>query len=249
MTRTIKLTVAYDGTAYHGFQRQKGILTVQEVLETELAYIFGHRLSISAAGRTDAGVHAFGQVVSFKTEGSIPLANIVPAARSVLPQDVAVIEAKEAVEGFHARYSATGKEYIYKIAQTTLTNPFLTRYAWLFPQKLNLEKLQIAAQGLIGRQDFSSFRASGGKSDNPVRTIFYAEWKNEGEMLIFTIRGDGFLYHMVRNIVGTLVEVGIGEIKPEDFRAILRSCDRCAAGKTAPPQGLYLNSVFYCSDS
>jgi tRNA pseudouridine38-40 synthase len=245
MTRNIKLTIAYDGTAYHGLQRQAGHITIQEVLEDRLPLIFGHGLSISAAGRTDAGVHALGQVASFRTEGRIPIANILPAAKSALPQDIAVLAAEEAGAEFHARYSAKGKEYLYKIAEKKSADPFLARYAWLMECGLDLPSMLEAAEALLGKQDFSTFRAAGGKPGDPERTVWQARFRREGACLLFAIRGDGFLYHMVRNIVGTLVEVGKGKMTPQAFREALLAKDRRQAGKTAPPQGLYLSQVFY----
>ncbi|MDR3348377.1 MAG: tRNA pseudouridine(38-40) synthase TruA [Acidaminococcales bacterium] len=243
--RRLKLTIAYDGTGYHGFQRQKNQPTVQAVLEESLALIFGQPVTFNAAGRTDAGVHALGQVVSCSTEGRIPTGNILPAARSVLPAQVAVIGAAEVGEGFHARRSAKGKRYIYKIAEKGIPDPFLANYAWLLGEKLDSEKMNRAAECLIGQHDFSSFRAAGANPASPLRTIYGAAWERREGLLVFAISGDGFLYRMVRNIVGALAEVGRGQKSVEEFAGALAARDRRQAGKTAPPQGLYLERVFY----
>lgn len=243
--RKIKLTVAYDGTNYYGWQRQKDLVTVQQVLEDRLSKIFDEPLSTAASGRTDTGVHALGQVVSFSTSGRIPVENIVKAARTVLPSDIAVLRAEQADSDFHARFCAKAKEYVYKIVQTDLPDPFLVNYAWLLDKKIDEKLMQQAASLIIGEHDFSSFRASGSTPTQPVRTISSAKWKREGNKLIFSIKGNGFLYHMVRNLVGSFVDVGTGKITVEDFGKILLAKDRNLAGKTAPPQGLYLAEVFY----
>lgn len=243
--RKLKLTISYDGTGYHGFQRQKNQPTIQGVLEDRLSLIFGQPVTFSAAGRTDAGVHALGQVVSCSAQGRIPTENILPAARSVLPPSLAVIEAQEVDESFHARRSAKGKRYIYKIAEKDLPDPFLVNYAWLLGEKLDSAKMNRAAEYLSGRQDFSSFRAAGGNPGSPLRTVYDAVWERRDGLLIFSISGDGFLYRMVRNIVGSLVEVGRGQKSVRNFAGVLAARDRRLAGKTAPPQGLYLERVFY----
>ena len=243
--RKIKLTVSYDGTNYHGFQRQKNIITVQQVLEENLARIFDEAISITASGRTDAGVHALGQVVSFATEGKIPVDRIVHASNTVLPSSVAVLDAEEMPEDFHARYDAKAKQYIYKIMETHLPDPFWANYAWLMENDLAFEMMNEAAEMIRGEHDFSSFRASGSTPTHPVREVYEAFWYREKNLLTFKIKGNGFLYHMVRNLVGSFVDVGTGKISVEEFGEILAAKDRAVAGKTAPPQGLYLSRVFY----
>lgn len=243
--RRIKLTIAYDGTNYHGWQRQKNLVTVQQMLEERLAKIFGEPLSVIASGRTDTGVHAYGQVVSFSTNGKIPLENIVKAARTVLPASIAVLAAEEVPEDFHARYNAIAKRYLYKIVQTNLPDPFQANYVWLINEQLDVKKMQQNVDLLIGVHDFSSFMASGSTSTQPVRTIYAAEWQKKDDELIFSIKGNGFLYHMVRNIVGTSVAVGLGKLSIDDFAKIFEAKDRNLAGKTAPAQGLYLDKVYY----
>lgn len=245
MERTLKLTVAYDGTAYCGFQRQANALSVQQVLEERLARIFGHPVKLAGAGRTDAGVHAYGQVVSLRTTGSIPTERIPLAARSVLPDDIVVTAAVEAAANFHARYAAKSKIYVYRIYTGAAPDPFLRNYAWHLADGPDAALMHAGAQRTVGRHDFSAFRAAGGAPTSPVRTIFAAACRQEGLLTEFSFWGSGFLYHMVRNLVGTLVDVGLGRLSGDGFAAIMASRDRKQAGITAPPQGLYLKEVLY----
>ncbi len=243
--RNIKLIVAYDGTKYHGFQRQANASTVQQVLEERLALIFGHDLKMTGAARTDAGVHAYGQVVSFFAHGSIPVEKVPLAAKSVLPDDIVIKAAEEVSERFHARFSAQSKIYIYRIQNSVSSDPFTRNYAWQLPIRLDVEAMQSAMQSVVGTHDFSAFRAKGGAPVNPVRTIIAADCRREDETVTLYFWGNGFLYHMVRNLVGTLVEIGAGRRLPADFAAILAGKDRSRAGATAPPQGLFLKQVLY----
>lgn len=245
MERTLKLTIAYDGTAYHGFQRQKNALTVQEVLEERLAKIFSHPVKVTGAGRTDAGVHAYGQVASLTTTGAIPTDRVPLAARGVLPDDIVVVAAEEVAAGFHARYAAKGKIYLYRLYTGRTSDPFRRNYAWHVADAPDAALMHAAVQQAVGRHDFSAFRAAGGAPSSPVRTILAASCRREGLLTEFSFWGTGFLYHMVRNLVGTLVDVGLGRISAADFAAILASKDRGKAGITAPPQGLYLKEVLY----
>lgn len=243
--RNIKLTVAYEGTAYNGFQRQMNGIGIQQIIETKLAKLFGHELHMNGAGRTDAGVHAYGQVVSFTTSGTIPTERIAIASRCLLPHDIVILNAEEVDEKFHAQYAATSKIYVYKIYLHDVPNPFLRNYAWHITRKLDVAAIQQAAQIIIGTHDFSAFRASGSAAVNPVRTIMAVDCQLNGDMLELSFWGTGFLYHMVRNLSGTLVEVGLGKRSMEDFKAILDSRDRKKAGITAPAHGLYLKEVKY----
>ena len=243
--RNIKLTVAYEGTAYNGFQRQMNGIGIQQVLEVRLAKMFGHELKMTGAGRTDAGVHAYGQVVNFKTTGTIPTERIAVGSRCLLPHDIVITEAQEVDEKFHAQYSATSKIYVYKIYPHVKPNPFLRNYAWHIWRKINVDAIQEAAQLIIGTHDFSAFRAAGGTTISPVRTIMAADCQFAGDIFELSFWGTGFLYHMVRNLTGTLVQVGLGARSAKDFKEILDSCERKKAGATAPAHGLYLKEVIY----
>lgn len=244
--RTIKLTLAYDGSGYHGFQKQPHGETIQNVVDDFLGKVCGEPIATAGSGRTDAGVHALEQVVSFSTNGRIPCANIMRASQNMLPQDIVILHAEEIGEDFHARYSALWKQYGYRVVVKDELDPFLVKYAWLLHEQPNVEDMNEAAKLLLGKHDFSAFRSSGSVDSDPVRTIYRAEWQSadKGE-LHFTIAGDGFLYHMVRNIVWSLVQVGIGKRTIEEFGAELNS-KRCAyLNSPAPACGLYLEHVEY----
>ncbi|MDR3592174.1 MAG: tRNA pseudouridine(38-40) synthase TruA [Negativicutes bacterium] len=245
MERNIKLTVAYDGTAYHGFQWQLNALTIQQVLEERLAVVFGHPLKIAGAARTDSGVHAYGQVVTFCTSGSIPTARICAAARGVLPDDIVVTAAEEVAPEFHARFDSKSKIYCYRLYSSERPDPFLRRYAWHLVKVPDTAAMDAAVRQIVGTHDFSAFRGAGGAQRSPVRTIFAASCRRQDRMTECEFWGSGFLYHMVRNLVGTLVDVGFHRLTPADFGQILAGRDRGAAGITAPPQGLYLKEVLY----
>lgn len=247
--RNIKLTIAYDGTNYHGFQEQRGtgLPTVQEVLEKCLLELTGRVVRVIGASRTDAGVHARGQVVNFDATGwSIPAERIPLALNGILPEDIAVLAAEEVAPHFHARFSARAKVYRYTIYNSRIPSPFWRLYSYFVPRPLNIEAMQEAGRYLEGRHDFASFQASGSAVKETVRTLFQVEVEREGRELIHLLfRGDGFLYHMVRIMVGTLIEVGLGKREPREVLAILAARDRKAAGPTAPPHGLCLERVEY----
>ena len=245
--RNIALKVAYDGTRYAGFQRQSPpIVAVQNVLEKNLAPLFGDTIELAASGRTDAGVHAYGQVVNFFTDGRIPVERIPRAASSLLPEDIVVKAAWEAPRDFSARHSAHAKTYLYRIETGETPDPMLARYAWYVRYPLDLAAMREALAQLVGRHDFSAFRAAGGAPMSPVREIYEAELYEEREhLLALRLRASGFLYHMARNIVGTLADVGTGRLTPADFARIMASRDRKKASATAPARGLYLLDVEY----
>jgi len=243
--RNIKLTVAYEGTAYNGFQRQMNGIGIQQILEVRLAKMFGHELKMYGAGRTDTGVHAYGQVVNFKTSGTIPTERIAIGSRCLLPHDIVITEAQDVDEKFHAQYAATSKIYVYKIYPHVMPNLFLRNYAWHIWRKLDIPAMQEAAQIIIGTHDFSAFCAAGGTTISPVRTIMAADCQFDGDIFELSFWGTGFLYHMVRNLTGTLVAVGLGARSVQDFKAILDSHERKRAGITAPAHGLYLKEVKY----
>ena len=247
--RNICLLVAYDGTDYHGFQRQTPpVVAVQNVMEAALSRVFGDAVELAAAGRTDAGVHAAGQVVNFFTDGTIPVERIPRAVNSLLPSDIVVCWAFEADRDFSALHSAREKTYCYRILTGETPSPFRCRYAWHIRQPLDTVAMEMALAALIGTHDFSSFRAAGGAPMSPVRTMKRAECERDGRELVLTFAADGFLYHMVRNIVGTLADVGAGNLTPEDFASILAAKDRQRAGATAPACGLCLVRVDYDMD-
>jgi len=246
--RNIKLTIAYDGTAYHGFQRQSNAITVQQILEDKLARIFQSPITVNGSARTDTGVHAYGQVVNFLTAGTIPAERIAVASRGLLPRDIVILAAEDVELDFHARISATGKLYVYRIHRSALADPFLRNYAWHITSPLDVAAMQEAAQVIIGTHDFSAFRGANiTQVVSPVRTIFKAEMSQDRDRLEFRVWGNGFLYHMVRNLVGTLVDIGRGRRSGSDMGILLAGKDRSKAGMTAPAQGLYLQEVFYNS--
>ena len=249
--RNIALTVAYDGTNYNGFQWQSPPrVAVQNILEERLEKIFGDKIELVAAGRTDSGVHAFGQVVNFFTDGRIALEKIPIAASCVLPADIVVREAREVDKNFSALHSAKSKIYFYRILRDATSNPFVNRFAWHIFRPLDEKIMQEALKLLIGTHDFSSFKASGGAPNmNPIRKIFSAELFEEkifgGDCLTIKIHASGFLYHMARNIVALTVAVGRKKISLDDFQKIFAACDRKLVPATAPAQGLCLQEVFY----
>ena len=249
--RNLALTVAYDGTNYNGFQWQSPPRrAVQNVLEERLEKIFGDKIELAAAGRTDAGVHAFGQVVNFFTDGRIDVDKIPIAARGVLPADIVVREAREVDKNFSALHSAKSKIYLYRILRGAASNPFVNRFAWHIFRELDVEVMSAALEILIGTYDYSSFKAAGGAPNmNPVRTIFAAELFEEkffgGDCLTIKIHASGFLYHMARNIVALTVAAGRKKITLAEFQKIFDARDRSLVPATAPACGLCLQEVFY----
>lgn len=248
--RNIALKISYDGTNYNGFQRQNPPnIAIQNVLEERLAKIFGEKIEMIGSGRTDAGVHAVGQVVNFFTDGRIEVEKIPYAASGALPPDIAVCEAWEADRNFSALHSAKSKTYIYKIQRGKILNPFLKNFAWHIKFPLDVEKMQAALNLIIGTYDFSAFKAASSTNMNPIRTIYAAEifFEKEfgAEILAIKIHASGFLYHMARNIVAAVVEVGRNRLTLENFRRIFKSGERKLFPATAPAHGLYLYEVFY----
>ncbi len=244
--RNISFTVAYDGTNYHGFQRQtNGVVAVQNVLEDAMEKVFGDSIELAAAGRTDAGVHAWGQRINFFTDGKIPAERAAMAVNSLLPADIALRDGQEAPRDFSARHNAKSKIYTYKICMSKTRNPLVNRYSWHIPYALDLSDIKAALETIKGEHDFTSFCAAGGAKMNPVRVMYDARLKVDGEMLTITFHGNGFLYHMVRNIVGTLADVGEHRLSVADFADILAAKDRQKASPTAPARGLCLWEVKY----
>ena len=244
---TLRLTLQYDGTEYVGWQRQANGVSIQGMLEDALRPIEGGPVAVHGAGRTDAGVHALGQVASVTLSAKIDAVTLARALNAVLPHDVRVASAEEAAPGFHARFSAVAKTYEYRILNGPLVSPFLHRYVWHVSGRLDLDPMRAAADILAGRHDFTAFQAAGSAVVPTTRTVHSIEWEDGSvdRPLVLRITGDGFLRHMVRNIVGTLVEVGSGRWPPSRVGDVLASRDRTQAGPTAPARGLFLVSVAY----
>jgi tRNA pseudouridine38-40 synthase len=248
-TRWLKLTVAYDGSAYAGWQFQPDKPTVQGTLEAAIRQITQQSVRVSAAGRTDAGVHALGQVVGLAIETRLANAELHRALNAVLPDDVCVLYLQDAPERFHATHHAVGKRYRYCIHNSRTRSVFDRYYAWHYPPPLDATAMHTAGQALVGRHDFSSFETAGSERADSIRTIHELSVTRPDiggtDRITIEVAGDGFLYNMVRTIVGTLVEVGSGARRVEWPAAVLAACDRRQAGQTAPPHGLFLVSVEY----
>ena len=249
--RNLKLILSYDGAEFSGWQVQPDLATVQGTLASAIGRVTGEKVLPQGSGRTDAGVHALAQVVTFVTESSVPTGNFVKALNDILPPSVRVLEVTEAPADFHARHSARAKTYRYRIYRESICPPFLARYVWHYPYELNEDALARAASLVCGEHDFTSFaavdpeRGREGEPASNVRTIFSSSWQRLGEELVYTVRGSGFLHHMVRNLVGTFILVGKGTLQVEDVTRILEARNRSAAGATAPASGLYLVNVEY----
>jgi tRNA pseudouridine38-40 synthase len=243
-SRNLKLTIEYDGSHFFGFQRQRNQPTIQEALEKALTRLLNRPTKITAAaGRTDSGVHAGGQVVNFRTDSALPLKKIQKGLNALLPKEIVVKEAAEAPAGFHARYSARSKTYEYRVLNSETRSPLLNGRVYQYHYPLNLKRMKTAARLLVGRRDFKVFQAAGSNARGSVRRVRRLEIKREGNLLRFVIEADGFLYRMVRNIVGTLLEVGRDRLSLRDFSKAVKSRKRILAGPTVPPQGLCLVSV------
>jgi tRNA pseudouridine38-40 synthase len=245
----IKLTLEYEGTKYYGWQRQKSLLSIQEILEEKISKITQEKIILSGSGRTDAGVHALGQVANFKTNSSIPWAELPLILNRLLPLDIRIKKAEEVDGNFHARYSAVSKIYHYYVLNSSLNNNylsiFLRNYVYRVYKKINLEEMKKASIFLQGKHDFASFACSGSRIRNWERTIKDINIIRKGNIFCFHIEADAFLYKMVRIIVGTLLEVGKGNINYLEIKKILEAKNRKMAGKTVPAKGLFLMKVKY----
>jgi tRNA pseudouridine38-40 synthase len=254
--RNIRLDIQYEGTEYHGWQAQPREPTIQETLRGVIARITGESIGLTAAGRTDAGVHALGQVAAFRTSSRLTSQTLQRALNALLPQDIRIVGAADATTGFHPRYDALSKRYFYLLWNEAIVPPFLRRFVWGVPYGLDRSAMRGCLPALTGRHDFSAFRGSGCGAMTATRMIYALDLEEadridfmtatlSGRFLKVTVEADGFLRHMVRNIVGTLVEVGRGRMSQHSLEEILRSGNRSLAGPTAPAQGLFLESVRY----
>jgi tRNA pseudouridine38-40 synthase len=243
--RNIAILLSYDGSAYHGWQTQKSEPTVQETLERALGKTCGHAVKAVGCGRTDAGVHALRYCANFRTESAIPLERLPLAVNSRLPPDIAVWDAVTAPEEFNAIGSCIQKEYVYRIRNSRIRDPFLEKRVCFYPAELDIGRMRRAASAFEGTHDFAAVRSVGTETKSTVRTVHWCRAEREGEQIEIRVCADGFLYNMVRAIVGTLVYAARGKLEPEEIPSLLRLGDRRLTGPTMPPQGLYMNRVWY----
>lgn len=243
--KNIALRLCYDGSRYHGWQTQKSEITVQQTLEQAIEKCCGEKVHATGCGRTDAGVHALRYCANFKSDCRIPLDKLPLALNSYLPSDIAVLAACEADERFNAIGSCIKKEYIYKIHNSALRDPFLEKRACFYPQRLDIGRMNAAARAFEGTHDFAAVRSVGTETKTTVRTVYWCEAEREGELITVRICANGFLYNMCRAMVGTMVYASYGKLEPENIPALLARGDRRLTGPTMPPQGLYLNRLWY----
>lgn len=243
--RNIALRLRYDGSEYHGWQVQKNDISVAETLEKALGKVCGHAVKVTGCGRTDAGVHALSYCANFRTESAIPAERLPLAVNSRLPGDIAVLRAVDVPEGFNAIGSCIKKEYVYKIMNTRIRDPFLQRRVCFYPAPLDFERLAAAGAAFEGTHDFAAVRSVGTETKTTVRTVYWCRAERQGDLITIAVCADGFLYNMVRAIVGTMVYASHGKLEPGDIPALLETRDRRLTGPTMPPQGLYLSRVWY----
>lgn len=243
--KRIKFLVAYDGTNYHGFAKQKNAMTIQETIEQAIFELTKQHVDVEASGRTDTGVHAKGQCCIIDIETSIPVERLGKALNSKLPNDIVVRDVEEVSTDFHPRYAVKRKTYRYQILNSLQNDPFISKYAYFYPYSLDVEPMKEAAKYIVGTHDFSCFCSAGATTKTTVRTVYSLEINKIDDMIQVDICGNGFLYNMVRIIVGTLIEIGRGKIAPTEMKKIVESADRNLAGPTAPPIGLMMFDIKY----
>lgn len=246
--RNIALRLRYDGTAFHGWQVQKTDVSVAGTLEKALSKICEHPVKVTGCGRTDAGVHALRYCANFRTDSTIPTSRLPLAVNSRLPADIAVTDSAEVPEDFNAIGNCLRKEYVYQIMNTRIRDPFLKNRVCFYPAPLEIEKMKRAGSAFEGTHDFAAVRSVGTETKTTVRTVFRCEAEREGDLITVSVCADGFLYNMVRAIVGTMVYASHGKLEPEEIPALLETRDRRLTGPTMPPQGLYLSRLWYEGD-
>lgn len=243
--KRLLITIKYDGSAYHGWQVQNNALTVQEVFQNAVEKVFSSRLDVKGCSRTDSGVHANMYCLTIDTDMNIDNTGVIRALNTHLPKDIAVTGCKEVRYDFHPRYDCLGKRYVYKLYNAQIRDPFLEKYTYHYRRKIDAEYLDKEAKAFLGQHDFKGFCCIKSDVEDTVRNVKNFDVKRDGDMIYFTVEADGFLYNMVRIMVGTLLFVSEGKIKQGELKNIIDSMDRTKAGKTAPPQGLYLDKVIY----
>ncbi len=243
--KNIALRLRYDGSRYHGWQVQKNAITVAQTMEEALAKVCGERVKLTGCGRTDAGVHALRYCANFHSDCTVPVDRMPLAVNSRLPDDIAVVDAVEVPDDFNAIGSCVRKEYVYKILNSRIPDPFLADRVCFYPQRLDISLMQAAARAFEGTHDFKAVRSEGTQTKTTVRTVYWCRAEKDGDLITVSICANGFLYNMCRAMVGTMVYASYGKLIPEEIPALLEKRDRRLTGPTMPPQGLYLNRVWY----
>ena len=243
--KNIALRLRYDGSRYHGWQVQKNAITVAQTMEEALAKVCGERVKLTGCGRTDAGVHALRYCANFHSDCTVPVDRMPLAVNSRLPDDIAVVDAVEVPDDFNAIGSCVKKEYVYKILNSRIPDPFLADRVCFYPQRLDISLMQAAARAFEGTHDFKAVRSEGTQTKTTVRTVYWCRAEKDGNLITVSICANGFLYNMCRAMVGTMVYASYGKLIPEEIPALLEKRDRRLTGPTMPPQGLYLNRVWY----
>ena len=243
--KNIALRLRYDGSRYHGWQVQKNAITVAQTMEEALAKVCGERVKLTGCGRTDAGVHALRYCANFHSDCTVPVDRMPLAVNSRLPDDIAVVDAVEVPDDFNAIGSCVKKEYVYKILNSRIPDPFLADRVCFYPQRLDISLMQAAARAFEGTHDFKAVRSEGTQTKTTVRTVYWCRAEKDGDLITVSICANGFLYNMCRAMVGPMVYASYGKLIPEEIPALLEKRDRRLTGPTMPPQGLYLNRVWY----